>query len=136
MLNIVAINGRLVADPEIRVTNSGVSVCTVTIAVERNFTNNGERVCDFIDVVLWKQNAEFLSKYFKKGTMVAINGTIQTRLYEDKNGTKHKVTEIVAENVNFCGSRTENEKTDYEKNKLIDKAQDFNEQPDEDELPF
>ena len=87
MLNVVAIMGRLVADPELRTTPAGVSVCTVRIACDRNFVQQGqERQADFLDVVAWRGTAEFISKYFSKGSMVAVHGHLQSRQYKDKNG--------------------------------------------------
>ncbi len=108
MLNIAAIMGRLTADPELRHTPSDLAVTTFTVAVDRNFSRSGtERQTDFIDVVAWRGTAEFVCKYFAKGSMIAVNGSIQTRMYEDKQGNKRKAFEIVADQVNFCGSKRE-----------------------------
>ena len=108
MLNNAVIMGRLVADPELRTTGSGISVLSFTVAVDRGFVRQGEdRQADFIDVIAWRQTAEFISKYFRKGSMIAIQGHIQTRMYEDKNGNKRKAVEVVADNVSFCGSKAE-----------------------------
>ncbi len=108
MLNCAVLMGRLVADPELRTTGSGISVCSFTVAVDKNFVRqNEERQADFIDIVAWRQTAEFVSKYFRKGSMIAIQGSIQTRMYEDKNGNKRKAVEIVADSVSFCGSKSE-----------------------------
>ncbi|MCQ2481723.1 MAG: single-stranded DNA-binding protein [Clostridia bacterium] len=108
MLNCAAIMGRLTADPELRNTSSGVSVCSFTVAVDRSFVRQGEeRQADFIDVVAWRGTADFVCKYFRKGSMIAVDGQLQTRIYEDKNGSKRKTTEIVATNVNFCGSKND-----------------------------
>lgn len=110
MLNCAAIVGRLVADPELKSTNNGVSVCSFTVAVDRSFVRQGEeRQADFIDVVTWRNTAEFVSRNFSKGSWIAVNGSIQTRNYEDKNGNKRKSTEIVADAVNFCGSNSNNQ---------------------------
>ncbi len=104
MLNVVALMGRLVADPELRHTPQGVSVTTFTIAVDRSFVRQGEqRQADFIDIVCWRSSAEFVCKYFQKGS---VNGSIQTRTYQDKNGNNRKAFEIVADNVHFAGSKT------------------------------
>ena len=87
MLNVVAIMGRLVADPELRTTQSGTNVCSFRIACDRNFARQGEqRQADFIDIVAWRQQAEFVSKYFQKGSLIAIEGSLQTRQYQDKQG--------------------------------------------------
>ncbi|MBQ6543311.1 MAG: single-stranded DNA-binding protein, partial [Clostridia bacterium] len=89
MLNCAIIMGRLVADPELRTTTSGISVTSFRVAVDRNFIRAGEeRQADFIDVVAWRQTAEFVTKYFHKGSMIAVQGSIQTRNYEDRNGNK------------------------------------------------
>jgi len=108
MLNCAAIVGRLVADPELHSTNTGVSVCSFTVAVDRSFVRQGEeRQADFIDVVAWRNTAEFVCKYFTKGSLIAIDGSIQTRNYEDRNGNKRKSTEIIANNVHFCGPKND-----------------------------
>lgn len=106
MLNVVAIIGRLVADPELRTTQSGTEVCSFRIACDRNFVRQGEqRQADFIDVVAWRNQASFVSKYFQKGSLIAIDGSIQSRQYEDKNGNKRSAVEVVANNINFAGSK-------------------------------
>ena len=107
MLNVVALLGRLTADPELRRTPSGVSVTTFTVAVNRSYVKQGgERQTDFIDVVAWRNTAEFISKYFRKGQMIAVQGSIQTRSYEDKQGNKRKAVEISADNVYFADSKS------------------------------
>ncbi len=107
MLNVIAVMGRVVADPELRKTTTGISTTTFTIACDRNFVKAGsERQTDFFDIVAWRSSAEFASKYFKKGQLVAVNGSLQTRSYEDKNGNKRKVYEIVADNLHFAESRS------------------------------
>ena len=109
MLNVVALMGRLVADPELRHTPQGVSVTTFTIAVDRSFAKQGtERQTDFIDIVAWRGTAEFICKYFQKGRMIAVDGSIQTRTYQDKNGNNRKAFEVVVNNANFVGSKNEN----------------------------
>ena len=106
MLNVVAIMGRLVADPELRTTPQGTNVCSFRIACDRNFARQGEqRQADFIDIVAWRSQAEFVSKYFQKGSLIAIDGSIQTRQYQDKNCQNRTAVEIVAQNVSFCGSK-------------------------------
>lgn len=116
MLNIAVIMGRLTADPELRTTNNNIPVCTVTVAVDRNYQREGqERQTDFLTVVAWRQTAEFIAKHFRKGKMIAVQGSIQTRKYEDRNGNKRTAVEIVADNVSFCGSKEQGEppKTSY-----------------------
>ena len=106
MLNVIALMGRLVADPELRHTPNGLATCTFRIAVDRNFVRAGEeRKADFIDIVAWRQSAEFVCKYFHKGNMIAVNGSLQTRNYEDKNGNKRTAYEVVADNVFFAESK-------------------------------
>ena len=107
MLNIAVIMGRLTAEPELKTTQNGISVCSFTVAVERNYSNGGERQTDFINCVAWRQTAEFISRYFHKGSMIAINGSIQQRQYTDKNGNKRNAFEILVDNANFCGSKAE-----------------------------
>lgn len=106
MLNVVAIMGRLVADPELRTTPAGVNVCQFRIACDSNFARQGEqRQADFVDIVAWRQQADFVCKYFSKGSLIAINGRIQTRNYQDKNGNNRTAFAVVAENINFGGSK-------------------------------
>ena len=105
MLNIVALMGRLVADPELRHTPNGIATCSFRIAVDRSYSKDGERKADFIDIVAWRQTAEFVCKYFHKGNLIAVDGSIQTRTYEDKTGSKRYAFEVVANNVNFTGGK-------------------------------
>lgn len=106
MLNVVAIMGRLVADPELRTTTQGNSVCSFRIACDRSYVQQGqERQADFIDIVAWRQQADFVSKYFKKGSMIAIEGSLQTRQYQDKNGNNRTAVEVVANNISFAGAK-------------------------------
>ena len=106
MLNVVVLTGRLVADPELRHTANDLAVTTFTIAVNRRYTRPGEeRQTDFIDIVAWRNSAEFVCKYFQKGSLIAIEGSIQTRTYQDKDGKNRKVFEVVANNVQFAESK-------------------------------
>ncbi len=108
MLNCAILMGRMVNDPELRTTTSGVSVTSFRIAVDRAFQKQGEdRQTDFIDIVAWRQTADFVTRYFRKGSMIAVQGSIQTRQYEDKQGNKRTAVEVVADNVSFCGSKAE-----------------------------
>lgn len=154
MLNNVVLMGRLTADPELRHTPNGIAVTSFTLAVNRSYVKNGaERVTDFIDIVAWRNTAEFVSKYFAKGQLVAVEGSIQTRMYQDKNGNNRKAFEIVANNVHFAESKREsasNENFDNNSNEenlyhqQLDVAQsfengsddDFREMPADDDLPF
>ncbi len=106
MLNVVALMGRLVYDPELKTTQNGTNVCSFRIAVDRSFARQGEeRKADFIDVTAWRQTAEFVSKYFQKGSLIAIEGSLQTRQYQDKNGNNRTATEVLASQVSFCGGK-------------------------------
>lgn len=108
MINKAIIMGRLVADPELRQTTGGVACCQFTVAVNRDYVQQGqERQADFISVVAWRQTAEFISKYFSKGKMIAIDGELRTRTYDDKRypDVKHYVTEVYANKVSFCESK-------------------------------
>lgn len=134
-LNCAVIMGRLTANPELRTTNSGLAVTTFTVAVDRPYAKQGEeRQTDFINVVAWRQTAAFVTRYFEKGQMIAVQGSIQTWNYEDKNGNKRTAVEIVANSVSFCG----------EKKKEVAPSeapapQDYTEiptTPDDDGLPF
>ena len=107
MLNKVILTGRLTVVPELKTTTSGISVTTFSLAVQRNYKNaEGSYDTDFINVVAWRQTAEFVSRYFQKGSMIAVQGSIQTGSYE-KDGVKRYTVEISADNVSFCGSKSE-----------------------------
>ena len=130
MLNCAQIMGRLTADPELKLTENQVSVCTFTVAVEEDYVKSGEqRKCNFIDCVAWKNKADFVAKYFHKGSMIALDGEIKTRNWEDKNGNKRKTTEIQADNVHFCG---EKKSADVVKDEIPENY----EIPDDSDLPF
>lgn len=108
MVNNVTIMGRLTSDPELRQTANGVATCSFTVAVERNYTPQGQdKQTDFIPVVAWRQTAEFVSKYFSKGKLIAVVGALRTRSYDDKRypDVKHYVMELYAESVSFCGDK-------------------------------
>ena len=105
-MNKAILIGRLTKDPELRTTPTGRNVCQFSVAVSRNFTNaNGEREADFINCVVWDKQAENLVKYQKKGNQIAVEGRIQTRNYDDKDGKKVYVTEILASNISFLDSK-------------------------------
>ncbi|MCI8360570.1 MAG: single-stranded DNA-binding protein [Clostridiales bacterium] len=106
MLNIVALMGRLTADPELRYTQSNIPVTSFCLAVDRRYSRAGEeKQTDFINIVAWRQSAEFVSKWFKKGQLVAVDGSIQTRKYQDKDGNNRTAVEVVANNVHFAESK-------------------------------
>lgn len=142
MINMVALMGRLTYEPELRKTPSDVSVLRFQVACDRSYQRAGaERQADFIDCVAWRQTAEFISRYFHKGSMIAVEGTIQTSNYTDKNGNNRKQTEVLANNVSFCGSKSESGNMDIEpesaaKYSSTDNS-DFEEiVDDDDDLPF
>lgn len=105
MLNRIVIMGRLCAAPELKKTQTGISVCSVCVAVDRPRRQDAEAQTDFLDIVAWRQTAEFLARYFVKGQQIAVDGKLQSRTWEDKDGNKRKAVEIVAEQLHFCGSK-------------------------------
>ena len=105
-MNKVIIIGYLAADPEFNSTQSGVSRCTFRVAVQRRFANaQGQRESDFFNCVAWRNTADFISRYFAKGSRIAIEGTLQNRSYEAQDGSKRYITEIIVDNAEFCESR-------------------------------
>jgi len=137
-MNKVNLLGRLTKDVEVRYTQtSNTLVSSFTLAVNRRFTKQGEeRQADFINVVAWSKLGEFISKYFKKGQQIAIVGRIQTRNYEDDNGQKHYITEVVAEEAYFADSKRDgNNENVAGNNNLIPESPEF-EVMSSDELPF
>lgn len=124
MLNVIALMGRLVADPELRKTPNAISTTTFTIACERSFVKaGGERQTDFFDIVAWRSSAEFACKYFRKGQLVAVNGTLQSRSYEDKQGVKRKVYEVIADNLHFAESRSGGSQGEFQRAATSDFAE-------------
>lgn len=143
MINNITLMGRLTADPELKTTTTGLSVTSFSIAVDRGYARNGEeRQTDFINIVAWRQTAEFICRYFKKGSMIALTGSLQTRSYEDRNGNRRTAYEVVVDNVSFCGSKAETgtaggtAPTAAAPAYQTANASDFEEIPDDDELPF
>lgn len=139
MLNSVCLMGRLVADPELRQTPSGVSVCSFRIAVDRTYQPKGqEKQTDFINIVTWRSTAEFVSRYFRKGQLVAVQGSIQTSQYTDRDGNKRTAFDVVADNVFFAEKKAESGETKqgagYDHSPDI--QGDFEEIISPDELPF
>ena len=108
MLNKIDVMGRLTRDVDLKTTPAGVSVASFSMAVERDFAEGGEKKTDFIDVVAWRQTAEFVSKYFTKGMMAVVSGRLQIREWQDKEGNKRKTAEIVADNVYFGEGKKDN----------------------------
>ena len=106
-LNKVILGGRLTADPELRQTTSGIPVCSFTVAVNRRTSSENSQQADFITCQAWRQTAEFLSRYFRKGSSICVIGSIQTRTWTDQNNQKHYATEVVADEINFVDSKGE-----------------------------
>lgn len=154
MLNVVALMGRLVRDPELKTTQSGNSVCTFSIACDRSYTaKDEERKADFFTITAWRQTAEFICKYFQKGSLIAIEGSLQTRQYQDKSGNNRTATEVLASRVSFAGSKasvspsaqsSEQQTENYAQNANVSQnapqtasgADDFSVIDDGDDLPF
>ena len=113
-LNYSVILGRIVNDLEVRQTQSGVACLQFTVAVDRGFKNaNGEYDTDFISCVAWKEKAEFIGKWFSKGKMIAVEGQLRSRTYEDKNGTKHYVTELFVDQASFTGEKSQEQSSGF-----------------------
>ena len=136
MLNSVILMGRLTSDPELKTTNSNLSVTSFSVAVDRGYQAKGqEKQTDFINCVAWRSNAEFITKYFSKGQMIAIQGSIQTRNYEDKDGNKRTAFEVVVDRASFCGGKNETASNNTQADKsapvVFDESDNF-----DDSLPF
>lgn len=147
MLNSVILMGRLTADPELRTTTTGKSVCSFSIAVDRGYVKSGEeRKADFINIVAWENQANFVTRYFNKGSMIAISGRLETRSYEDKNGQRRTAYEVIAREVSFCGSKADSSANGGSYSAPAAPAQapayqtavpgDFEEITDDEDLPF
>jgi single-strand DNA-binding protein len=107
MMNKAILMGRLTRDPEMRTTTSQIPVCTFTVAIDRRFKNaSGEREADFINCVAWRQQAEFISKFFSKGNKIAVIGSIQTRNWDDNDGNKRTATEVIIDEAHFVESKS------------------------------
>ena len=114
-MNKVILIGRLTKDPELKKTNSGLSYVQFNLAVNRNYTNkSGEKQADFINCVVWRTQADNLAKYIKKGGLIGIEGEIQTRTYDDKNGTKKYITEVLCNSIEFLESKSQQSKSNYD----------------------
>jgi single-strand DNA-binding protein len=134
MINNVVLMGRITHDLELKSTANGVNVVSFTLAVERSFVKQGEqRQADFIDCVAWRNTAEFITKYFNKGSMIAVTGEIQTRNYEDKNGNKRKAVEVVVDEASFCGEKNNNTAPNLS---VSPPASNYEEIGNDDQLPF
>lgn len=144
MFNLVVLSGRLTADPELKTTPNGVSVTSFSIAVDRRYKQGEEKQTDFINIVAWRQTAEFITKYFSKGSMIGIEGSIQMRRYQDKDGNNRTAFEVIANNVQFIESKrlesngenflptTENDPLAQ----IVERLEDFTEVTTDDDVPF
>lgn len=128
-MNKVVLIGRLSKDPELRKTQSDISVCSFTVAVDRRYKSEGQPTADFISVIAWRQTADFICKYFSKGNKIALTGSIQTRQWEDDKGNKRYATEVIADSVEFCERKSDNPQHETTEAGYFDTA-------DEDDLPF
>jgi len=150
-MNVWVGMGRLTQDPEVKTVGSDMQVCTFTVAINRKFAKDGERQADFINCVAWRKTAEFIEKYFKKGNMIGLEGSIQTRSWEDDEGKKRYATEILVDQVHFCGGKEDGDSSNSGSSNKNSKAttkssnksaQKKNEVPpqgdsdDDDDLPF
>lgn len=114
MLNKVILIGRFTRDPELRSTPQGTSTCSFSLAVNRSYQSaNGERQADFINCVAWRQNAEFISKYFQKGNLICVEGSIQTRSWKDNDGNNRYATEVVVDRSHFVESKSSSQNSSY-----------------------
>ena len=135
--NKVILIGNMTADPELKQSTSGASVCSFSIAVNRKMAKNNE--CDFITCVAWRQQAEFVCKYFKKGNPILVCGQLQTRTWTDNNGQKRYATEVVADEVSFVGNKensAEAKPQPYTPSAYTGNSQNFEEIPQDESLPF
>ena len=136
MINRIIIMGRMAGYPELKTTNSGVSVCPFTVAVDRRVQSNGEKQADFIPCVAWRGTAEFVAKHFHKGKMIAVDGELQTRKYTDKDGNNRTAFEVMAANVSFCGDGNSSSGTQTQPAAQTQPADDFEPVSFDDDLPF
>lgn len=139
MLNHITIMGRFTRDPELRHTQSGTAVTSFTLAVERDFKdkNSGETATDWISCTAWKGTAEFVSRYFQKGRMVIVDGRLQTRSYQDRDGNKRTAVEVVSDHVYFGDSKKKESEGNAREDELPEnEPQGFSEAEDDGELPF
>jgi len=137
--NRVILIGNMTSDPELKQTQAGLSVCSFSIAVNRRFAKDGEQTCDFINIVAWRQQAEFVTRYFKKGNPILVCGSLQTRTWTDKQGNKRYATEVVADEVSFVGNNstnTEAKSQPYMPTAYTQNSQNFEEIPNDGDLPF
>lgn len=138
MLNEIILQGRLTNDPELKTTNSGKSVTTFSLAVERDFSTNGEKETDFINIVAWNNTAEFIGKYFTKGRQMLVKGSLQVRKYQTQNGENRSVTEVIADKVYFAGDKekTAQGESHGDNTAFSNNTDSFTEVDGDDDIPF
>lgn len=136
MLNHITIMGRMTADPEMRYTSNKIPVASFTVAVERDRANDGKKETDFINCVAWRNTAEFVSKYFSKGSLAVVSGRLQIREYTDKNGNKRTAAEIVAESVYFGGDKKSKDAPKRDSDASETRFSDLDDDYDDDGDPF
>ena len=129
-MNRVTIIGRLAADPELKTTGSGISVTNICVAVDRKVTKGEDKITDWIDVVAWRNTADFICKYFQKGSPIVVTGSLQTRMWDDKSGQKRKTVEVIADSVEFVP------KAKGENTVKVDDADSFQLIEDDEDVPF
>ena len=132
MLNTITLMGRLTVDPEVKKTNNDISYCNFNIAVDRDYSQGKEKQTDFINIVVWRGTAEFVEKYFSKGSMIAVQGSLQSRKWQDKNGENRISWDVQASHVWFCGGKNNKSSED----KIMEDVPDIPSSDDDDDLPF
>lgn len=135
-LNKVILAGRLTADPELKMTTNQITVTSFSLAVDRKTSKEAEKKTDFINVVAWRHTADFITKYFRKGSPICIVGTIQTRSWEDQHGNKRYATEVVADEASFVESKSSSEQSGLMPNVTSQTIPNFEEIPPDEDLPF
>ena len=131
MLNEIILQGRVTDAPELKTTNNGKYVTSFSLAVERDFSTGEEKETDFINIVAWNKTAEFVSKFFTKGKQMLVKGSLQVRKYQTQNGENRYATEVIADNVYFCG-----DKEKVSQNEKSDNTSEFTDLVGSDDLPF
>lgn len=132
MLNEIILQGRLTETPELKTTNSGKSVTSFSLAVERDFSTGDDKETDFINIVAWNKTAEFITRYFTKGKQMIVKGSLQVRKYQTQNGENRYITEVIADKVYFCGDKNNTSQGES----YDDNNGDFAEIDGDDDLPF
>ena len=135
-LNHIIIHGRLTADPELKQTPSGVSVCTISVAVDRSYKSGEEKQTDFFTVVCWRDLADMVGKFFQKGKEILVSGNMQSRKWQDKEGNSRVSWELLAKSVDFCGSKGSGGNATTEQSSAGHSSEFVEISPDDDSLPF